>query len=205
MLNTIESDTTRRPQAATHDTSDDALIKSIASGDQDAMETFYLRHKAKVLRCAMRFVRNPTAAEEVVSDVFHHVWHKAGDFKSRSQVSTWLLAIARNKALDVRWQRSAEPLDQDFADTLVDDADDPEATMHREENRGIVHECLAHLSPAHRTIIDLVYLQEKPIGEVAKLIRVPENTVKTRMFYARQRMKGLLVDKGVDQSWHWVQ
>ena len=205
MLNTITTDAPRRPQVAARDTSDEALIKSIAKGDQDAMEVFYLRHKAKVVRCAMRFVRNPSAAEEVVSDVFQHVWHKAGDFKSHSKVSTWLLAIARNKALDVRGKRSAEPLDQDFADTLVDEADDPEATMHRKESRGIVHECLSHLSPAHRTIIDLVYLQEKPIGEVAKLIHVPENTVKTRMFYARQRMKGLLVEKGVNQSWHWVQ
>ena len=141
----------------------------------------------------------------MTSDVFQHVWRKAGDFKSRSQVSTWLLAIARNKALDVRCQRSAEPLDEDFVDTLVDAADDPEATMHRRKITASCTSALPHLSPAHRTIIDLIYLQEKPIGEVAKLIQVPENTVKTRMFYARQRMKGLLVDKGVDRSWHWVQ
>jgi RNA polymerase sigma-70 factor (ECF subfamily) len=205
MLNTITTDIPRRPQAAARDTSDDALIKSIAKGDQDAMEVFYLRHKAKVVRCAMRFVRSAPAAEEVVSDVFHYVWYKAGDFKSHSQVSTWLLAIARNKALDVRGKRSAEPLDQDLADTLVDETDDPEATMQRKESRGIVHECLGYLSPAHRTIIDLIYLQEKPIGEVAKLIQVPENTVKTRMFYARQRMKGLLVEKGLNQSWHCLQ
>jgi RNA polymerase sigma-70 factor (ECF subfamily) len=205
MLTSFETGSARRPHAATRDTSDDALIKAITRGDQDAMEIFYLRHKAKVLRCAMRFVRNPTAAEEVVSDVFQHVWRRAGDFQSRSQVSTWLLAIARHKALDVRAQRVAEPLDDDLADTLVDEADGPETTMHRKESRGIVHECLAHLSPAHRTIIELIYLQEKPIGEVAKLISVPENTVKTRVFYARQRMKGLLIDKGVDRSWHWVQ
>ena len=205
MLNTITTDAAGRRQAAIRSKSDDTLIASIAKGDREAMEVFYVRHKAKVLRCAMRFVRNPSAAEEVTSDVFQHVWRKAGDFKSRSQVSTWLLAIARNKALDVRCQRSAEPLDEDFVDTLVDAADDPEATMHKKENHGIVHECLTHLSPAHRTIIDLIYLQEKPIGEVAKLIQVPENTVKTRMFYARQRMKGLLVDKGIDRSWHWIQ
>ena len=205
MLTTIETDTTRRPQAATRDTSDEVLIKSIAKGDQDAMEIFYVRHKTKVLRFAMRFVRDPSGAEEVVSEVFHDVWGKAGYFKSRSQVSTWLLAIARNKALNFGARRSAEPLDEDFAESIVDEADGPEATMLGKENHGIVHECLRHLSPAHRTIIDLIYLQEKPIGEVAKLIQVPENTVKTRMFYARQRMKGLLVDKGVDRSWHWVQ
>jgi RNA polymerase sigma-70 factor (ECF subfamily) len=141
----------------------------------------------------------------VVSEVFHDVWRKAGYFESRSQVSTWLLAITRNKALNIRSRRSAEPLDEDFAESIEDEADGPEATMVGKENHGIVHECLTHLSPAHRTIIDLIYLQEKPIGEVAKLIQVPENTVKTRMFYARQRMKGLLVDKGVDRSWHWVQ
>jgi len=205
MLDSITTGAAGRPAAAIRSTSDESLIASIAKGDRDAMEVFYLRHKTKVLRCAMRFVRNPSAAEEVMSDVFQHVWRRAGDFKSRSRVSTWLLAIARNKALDIRCQRSTEPLDQDFADTLVDTADDPEATMYKKENYGIVHECLTHLSPAHRTIIDLIYLQEKPIGEVARLIRVPENTVKTRMFYARQRMKGLLVDKGIDRSWHWVQ
>jgi RNA polymerase sigma-70 factor (ECF subfamily) len=205
MLDTITTDAAGRPQAAIRNKSDESLIASIAKGDRDAMEVFYVRHKAKVLRCAMRFVRNPSAAEEVMSDVFQHVWRRAGDFKSRSQVSTWLLAIARNKALDVRCQRSAEPLDQDFADTLVDTSDDPETTMHKKESYGFVRECLTHLSPAHRTIIDLIYLQEKPIGEVARLIKVPENTVKTRMFYARQRMKGLLVHKGIDRAWHWVQ
>jgi RNA polymerase sigma-70 factor (ECF subfamily) len=77
--------------------------------------------------------------------------------------------------------------------------------VYKKESHGLVHECLTHLSPAHRTIIDLIYLQEKPIGEVAKLIKVPENTVKTRVFCARQRMKGLLVHKGIDRAWHWVQ
>jgi len=202
MLNTIIIESTRRRRAATRKTSDESLIKFIAGGDRDAMETFYVRHKSSVLRFAMRFVYDPSGAEEVVSEVFHDVWRKAGDFQSRSQVSTWLLAITRNKALDVRRRHSAEPLDQDFADSIMDGADGPEATILSKESHGIVHECLTHLSPAHRAIIDLVYLQEKPIGEVAKLIQVPESTVKTRMFYARQRMKGLLVDKGVNQSWH---
>src|ERR1044072_1211072 len=123
MLNTITTGAGGRPQAAIRNPSDDSLIASIAKGDREAMEIFYGRHKAKVLRCAMRFVRNPSAAEDVMSDVFQHVWRRAGDFKSRSQVSTWLLAVARNKALDVRCQRPTEPLEQDFADTLVDTSD----------------------------------------------------------------------------------
>jgi RNA polymerase sigma-70 factor (ECF subfamily) len=202
MLNTITTESTRRPRAAPRDTSDECLIKSIAEGDRDAMEAFYVRHKTSVLRFAMRFVRDPSGAEEVMSEVFHDVWRKAGCYRSRAQVSTWLMAIARNKALDVRSRRPVEPLDQYFIDSIVDEADSPEAMVLSKESRGIVHECLTHLSPAHRAIIDLVYLQEKPIGEVAKLIQVPESTVKTRMFYARQRMKGLLADKGVSQSWH---
>lgn len=202
---TIRANTGGRPQAATSDTLDDCLIKSIAEGDQDAMEMFYVRHKTKVVRCAMRLVRNPSGAEEVASEVFHDVWRKAGYFKSRSRVSTWLLAIARNKALDVRSRRSAEQLDEDLAESIVDESDGPEAMILGKESHGIVHQCLMQLSPAHRTIIDLIYLQERPICEVAMLIRVPESTVKTRMFYARQRMRGLLANKGVDQSWHYVQ
>lgn len=205
MLTTIASDTIRPPRTVGRDTSDESLIKSIAGGDQEAMGILYARHKTRVLRCAMKVVRNLAGAEEVVSEVFHDVWQKAGRFESRSRVSTWLLAITRNKALDARSRRRGEPLDDDFAESIVDEADGPETMMFDKESHGIVHECLTHLSPAHRTIIDLVYLQEKPVGEVAKLIQVPENTVKTRMFYARQRMKVLLVDKGIDQSWHWVQ
>ena len=201
MLNTA-TESTRWPRTPARDTSDAGLIESIAEGDRDAMEIFYVRHKSNVLRFALRIVRDPSGAEEVTSEVFHDVWRKAGYFQSRSQVSTWLMAIVRNKALDARSRRPAEPLDEELADSIVDEADGPEATILSKESRGIVHECLTHLSPAHRAIIDLVYLQEKPIGEVARLIHVPESTVKTRMFYARQRMKGLLVDKGVNQSWH---
>jgi RNA polymerase sigma-70 factor (ECF subfamily) len=204
MLDIIESEATRRQPAAIPNTSDDDLIESIAAGDRQAMQTLFVKHKADVLRFATRIVRNPSVAAEVTNEVFLDVWRKAGEFESRSRVSTWLFAITRNKALDAL-RRQTEALEQDLAEAIVDEADDPEAAIHKKESSGIVRECLSQLSPAHRTIIDLIYFQERSIGEVAKMSQLPENTVKTRMFYARKRMEGLLIDKGIDRSWHWVQ
>jgi RNA polymerase sigma-70 factor (ECF subfamily) len=204
MLDIIESGATRRQPAAIQNTPDEDLIESIAAGDRQAMQTLFVRHEADVLRFATRIVRNPSVAAEVTNEVFLDVWRKADEFESRARVSTWLLAITRNKAIDAL-RRQTEVLEPDVAEAIVDAADDPEAAMHKKERSGIVHECLTQLSPAHRTIIDLIYFQERSIGEVAKMSQVPENTVKTRVFYARKRMEGLLLDKGVDRSWHWIQ
>jgi RNA polymerase sigma-70 factor (ECF subfamily) len=205
MLNTIAVDAASRKPAAARKTSDEQLIESVAEGDRRAMQALFTRHRTSVLRFAMRIVGNRSIAEEVANEVFQEVWHKADRFQSRSQVLTWLLAITRHKALDTRRQPSSETLDQGFAETIVDEADDPETAMYKNESNGIVRECLTRLSPAHRTIIDLIYLQERSIGEVARMIQVPESTVKTRMFYARKRMEGLLIDKGIDRSSRWIQ
>jgi RNA polymerase sigma factor (sigma-70 family) len=79
--------------------SDEALIRRIAGGDRLAMQALFARHQMRVYRYVMRLVRDEHMAEDVVSDVFLGVWRTAGRFEARSMVSTWLLAIARYKAL----------------------------------------------------------------------------------------------------------
>ena len=126
--------------------------------------------------------------------MFLDVWRKAGAFAGHSQVSTWLLAIARNKAIAVTRRRSFDPLNDDISETIQDDADDPETVMAKSQTRSLLFQCLTNLSPAHREVIDLVYYHEKSIDEVAEIIQVPPNTVKTRMFYARTHLAKQLAE-----------
>jgi RNA polymerase sigma-70 factor, ECF subfamily len=182
-------------------TSDEVLIGRIASGDRLAMQVLYARHHVRVYRFVLRLVSDPTTAEELISEVFLDVWRQANRFEGRSAVSTWLLAIARFKALSALRRRTDEELDEEAAAAIEDPSDDPEISLQKKDKGAILRKCLTALSPDHREIIDLVYYHEKSIEEVAEVLKIPENTVKTRMFYARKKLAELLKAAGVERGW----
>lgn len=180
-------------------TSDDMLLESIADGNRTAMHILYCRHNVRVYRFILRIVRDATTAEDLVSQVFLDVWRTAGQFQGRSQVSTWLLSIARFKALTAMRQRRFEDIDQEDVRQIADDCDTPETSLDRSDTSAILRACVQKLSPAHREIINLVYYHEKSVEEVGKIIGIPQSTVKTRMFYARKQLADLLKGAGVDR------
>jgi len=182
-------------------TSDEALIGRIATGDKVAMQVLFARHHVRVYRFVLRLVRDQTQAEDLISEVFLDVWRQAGRFEARSAVSTWLLAIARYKALSALRRRPDEELDEETAAAIEDPGDDPETALEKKDKGEILRKCLTAMSPEHREIIDLVYYHEKSVEEVAEIVKIPENTVKTRMFYARKRLAELLKAAGVDRGW----
>jgi RNA polymerase sigma-70 factor, ECF subfamily len=174
--------------------SDENLIKAIAAGDEGAMRTLYARHNVRVFRFISRLVTEPGTAEDLVSEVFIDVWGQASRFQGRSQVTTWILSIARFKALSAlhrRRRRDAE-LDDAAMELIEDTADSPEQTVLNSDLSAQLRTCLSQMSQEHREVIDLVYYREKTIEEVADIMRTPKNTVKTRMHYARKRLAGLL-------------
>jgi RNA polymerase sigma-70 factor, ECF subfamily len=173
-------------------TGDEALIAAIAAGDRAAMRTLYNRHRVRVFRFAARLVDDVTSAEDVVSEAFIEVWRQAARFEGRSSVSTWIMSIARFKALSVRRRRLEIELDERVAETVADQHATPEQILLETDRSAQLRACLSQLSPDHREIIDLVYYHDKTIEEVAEIIGVPKNTVKTRMFYARRRLAHLL-------------
>ena len=179
-------------------TSDDMLLESIADGNRTAMHMLYCRHNVRVYRFILRIVRDATTAEDLVSQVFLDVWRTAGQFQGRSQVSTWLLSIARFKALTAMRQRRFEDIDQEDVRQIPDDSDTPETSLDRSDTSAILRACVQKLSPAHREIINLVYYHEKSVEEVGQIIGIPQSTVKTRMFYARKQLADLLKTAGVD-------
>lgn len=180
-------------------TSDDMLLESIADGNRTSMHILYCRHNVRVYRFILRIVRDATAAEDLVSQVFLDVWRTAGQFQGRSQVSTWLLSIARFKALTAMRQRRFEDIDQEDVRQIPDDAETPETSLDRNDTSAILRACVQKLSPAHREIINLVYYHEKSVEEVGQIIGIPQSTVKTRMFYARKQLAELLKGCGVER------
>jgi RNA polymerase sigma-70 factor (ECF subfamily) len=172
--------------------SDEMLIRRIAGGDQLAMRTLFGRHQVAVYRWLLRLVSDDALAEDLVSEVFLDVWRKAASFEARSSVSTWLLAIARYKALSARRRRTDAELDEKTASTVADPADDPEVLLQQKNRVEALRHALARLSPEHGEVIDLVYYHGKTIKEVAEIVGINEATVKTRMFYARSKLAELV-------------
>jgi RNA polymerase sigma-70 factor, ECF subfamily len=179
--------------------SDEILVERIAAGNKLAMQALFARHRTSVYRWLLRFVSNETLAEDLLSEVFLDVWRQAARFECRSSVSTWLLSIARHKALSARRHRTEAELDEKIEATVADPANDPELALQEKNRDELLRRALTRLSPEHRQVIDLVYYHEKSVDEVAQIIDVPPATVKTRMFYARKKLAEL-VDTGLRKS-----
>jgi RNA polymerase sigma-70 factor (ECF subfamily) len=192
----IPTNNVRRPTIIT----DETLIRQIAGGHKLAMRALFARHQVKVYRFALRIVRDAAVADDVVSETFIDAWQHAERFEGRSSVSTWLLGIARHKALTAANRRPTESLDCEQAQSVVDTANDPEAELGDKDRGAVIRRCLQSLSPEHAEIIDLVYYQEKSIKEIVEILGIPENTVKTRMFYARKRLAALVAAEGIDRA-----
>jgi RNA polymerase sigma-70 factor (ECF subfamily) len=188
------------PKASIRKTSDVDLIEAIAMGDRQALGTLFARYHVRIYRFIVRFTGNASVAEDVVSEVFIAVWRAAGGFKKTCQVSTWLLAIARYKAIEALKRTPHEQLDDQMAMNALVAADDPEASANESSRRSIIQKCLMQLTTTQREILDLIYYHERTPEQVAEIAGIPRGTVKTRAFYARRRLAELLRDVGINEA-----
>ena len=182
----------RTQRAAPETSSDEMLIRRIAEGDQLAMRTLFGRHRVPLYRWLLRLVGDEALGEDLLSDVFLDVWRRAASFEGRSSVSTWLLAIARNKAVSTRRRRTDAELDEESTSNVPDRADDPEVALQKKNRAELLRQSIDRLSPEHREVIDLVYYHGKAVTEVAEIVGIKEATVKTRVFYARKKLAELV-------------
>jgi RNA polymerase sigma-70 factor, ECF subfamily len=178
--------------------SDELLLRNVAEGDKAAMHIMYARHRTKVFRFIQRIVRNTAVAEDLVSQVFLDVWRSANRFENRARVSTWLLSIARLKALSTLRGQRYENVVQDNFHGMIDDADTPEVALDRKKTKATLRACIEKLSPAHREIIDLIYYRETSVAEASEIVGIPHATVKSRIFYARKQLARILVSIGFE-------
>jgi RNA polymerase sigma-70 factor (ECF subfamily) len=178
--------------AAGEFSSDRVLIARIAEGDQLAMRTLFARHRTGVYRWLLSILGDEAQAEDLLIEVFLAVWQHAADYEARSSVLTWVLAIARHKALSARRQRIDARLEESAAEKISDPDDDPELALMKKNRRELLRNSLAKLSREHREIINLVYYHGRSVREASHIVGVGEATVKTRMHYARKRLASLL-------------
>jgi RNA polymerase sigma-70 factor (ECF subfamily) len=174
---------------------DHELLAAVAAGDTCAFERLYERFERRAFQYALSIVRDRSVAEEILVDTMTSVWDGASRFGGRSQVSTWILGIARHKALDALGRGpkvEAVPLEE--SEELPDDRESAAELLDRHGAATRMREALATLSQDHREILRLAFFEELHYEEIARLLDIPVNTVKTRVYYAKQQLKNRLED-----------
>lgn len=167
------------------------LLASVSSGNMAAFEELYRLYEKRVFQYICTFLRDRAVAEEVLSDTMLAVWQGAKNFSHTSRISTWIFGIARHKALDAvrRNVRRRQDVELDHAADLGQPGTDPIDHIHRDQVAGLTQQGMNRLSPDHREILRLVFYEELPYEDIALLLSIPVNTVKTRVFYAKQQLK----------------
>ena len=177
------------------------LLNRLKSGDQSAMQVLYTRHYQKLYRFIIRQVRDEMIAEDILNDVFLDCWRQAHKFEGRSALSTWLTAIAFNKSVSYLRKRREAQMGDGQAEAMVDESDSPQTLVMKDDKGDQIKQAMDELSLDHRTVIDLAYYQEMGVKEIAEILDVPTNTVKTRLFDARKKLHEILVERGIDRGW----
>lgn len=168
------------------------LLQQIGKGDQSAFADFYMMHEKQLFRFILSKLNDPHEAADILNETFMEVWRKADTFDGRSKVSTWLFGIAYYKTMDRLRKKRPIALNDDEFPELVDDAPSAMACLISKERDKHVRDCLETLKENHRTVMELAFFEDMSYGEISSIVRCPENTVKTRMFHAKQAMKHCL-------------
>ncbi|MGQ9477677.1 MAG: RNA polymerase sigma factor [Candidatus Bipolaricaulia bacterium] len=167
------------------------LIARIADGDRDAWGRLFQCYAGRIYRYALTMIHEQALAEEVVQETMLAIWKGAKGFRGSSKPSTWILGIARHKALDkLRSERQSAKLQEDHDEP--DAAGEPEGEVARQLLGERVRAALGELPREHRETVILAFYHGLSYQEIAELMGCPAGTVKSRMFYAKERLRALL-------------
>ncbi|MEA2720348.1 MAG: polymerase sigma-70 factor, subfamily [Candidatus Eremiobacteraeota bacterium] len=174
------------------DAEDRRLLERIAARDRVAFETFFRTHGPAVHRFVRDLVRDDGLAEELTSDVMVEVWRSAGKYGGRSRARTWMFGIAHHKAIDALRKRRAALVPLDDLLGAATNVTGPEEAALRADDRRRLDDALTSLSAEHRAVLELTYVEGFSQKEIADIVDCPVATVKTRAFYAKQRLRDAL-------------
>jgi RNA polymerase sigma factor (sigma-70 family) len=170
------------------------LIRRVAVQDRLAFEELYLLYHRRLFRFILRYTQRLDFVEEIVNDVMLVVWQQADRFGERSRLSTWIFGIAYRTAL--KRLRSAGRIpdgpDIDELEIVDHSKPEPDAELSRKQLQELLADALAQISPEQRAVVELTYYHGYSYPEIAQIVGCPPNTVKTRMYHARLRLKKLL-------------
>lgn len=169
------------------------LIAHVAGRDLAAFEALYRAYHPRLTRFLDRVTRRPGLVEEVLNDTMFVVWNAAARFSGESKVSTWIFAIAYRTALKaLRRVDTTFGADDAGLEAMESAEPGPEEQFARRELHAALLHALDGLSPAHRAVVDLTYFHGMGYRDIAAVVDCPVDTVKTRMFHARRRLRSLL-------------
>ena len=176
---------------------DRELLVRIAGGDLQAFEKLYRIYQPRLSRFLTTLLKRPQLIEEVLDDTMMVVWQTSANFRGSSKPSTWIFAIAYRKAhkAKARWP---EPVEDPENDTRVSEEPGPDEELHQQRLRAALMKAMDQLSPDHRAVVDLTYFHGMGYREIAEIVGCPVDTVKTRMFHARRRLKQAMTGSLVD-------
>jgi RNA polymerase sigma-70 factor, ECF subfamily len=208
-LGSASAETTHHP--AKLDEGDDlALIGAIAQRDSRALEMLYDRYSAMVYRMALRILKSPEQAEDIVQEVFWRVWRRSESFEcERGRVAQWVLGIAHNLCIDELRRLRARPtpvyedVDHPVIQLLVDERTDVPASAWSSERHRVIVEALRHLPQTQRQAIEMAFFGEMSHQEIANRLDRPLGTIKTRVRLGLHKLADLLAARGLQSSDAW--
>ncbi len=174
-----------------------SLIREIARGDKESFKKLYTIYQRRLFAYLIRMLSEKQTAEEILNDVMFEVWRQAGSFKGKSRPSTWVFGIARNKALNALRTRSRKNVGLEAIEMLADSKAGPHELAESKDVQENIRLALGCLSPEQREVVELTFYHNFSYREIAEIMRCPVNTVKTRMFYAKQQLREILTGMGI--------
>ena len=190
----------RQPGDSAAQADEAALLRRVAQRDRAAFDVLYRAYYRRLQRFLERVTYRSDLIGEIVNDTMLVVWNKAGTFNHGSQVSTWIFAVAYRRALKALKRapdpRREAPLEDDLASP---DPGPDQVLIERDASRRLRH-ALGMLSADQRAVVELTYYHGYSYREIAQIVQCPVETVKTRMFYARRRLRNLLTEHGGGQE-----
>jgi len=180
---------------------DTILLEEIAGGDRQAFKTLYIKYQPRLIKFCSRLLKNDISiAADVADEALIEVWHSAGSFSGKSLPSTWIHSIARFRTIAYLRKNKEVLLDDDSASINLEDTSlSAEDNIFINDRNDQLIEGLGKLSNKHREIIELVYFRELSIKDISAMLAISDNTVKTRMFYARKHLKSILTAAGINK------
>ncbi len=180
------------------DQDETSLLRRVAARDRGAFEALYHLYYRRLFGYLFKLTQRGEVVEELVNDVLLEVWRGAARFDGRSRPSTWIFGIAYHKALKAL-ARTA-PAGEARRDREEPSTDGPESLLTRRELAGVLGRALAALPLEQRAVVELTYYYELSYPEIAEIVGCPVNTVKTRMFHARRKLRELLPGLGIGSA-----
>jgi RNA polymerase sigma-70 factor (ECF subfamily) len=185
------------------DLTDSDLIKACVPNNEEAFAILYQRYEKRVFQYLMTMMNEAPLAEETLVEVMLAIWKCLHTFQEQSKVSTWIFGIAHHKAVDAlrkvtRQQRGGMPL-EDIVET-VESNENPLEDTQQKRMAALTNQALTTLSPDHREIVHMAFYEELSYPEIAELLDIPVNTVKSRVYYAKQQLKKHLQHQGLTEE-----